>query len=220
MASFVADTDSEDELPMGWEERATSQGKVFYANHQSKSTQWTHPKTGKKRSISGELPFGWQRNVLENGDIVFVEYVLSAEPTDSVYTENFPFFKTTFTLYDLKIPKLFTYSHINKKTTYTDPRLAFAIEEKSGVTDIRQRFDSSSTALQVLHGRDLTDKVVVITGANTGIGYETAKALTFHGAHVVIACRDLNSANSAICNIRNERVRIFFCYSVNLVFSF
>ena len=36
---------------------------------------------------------------------------------------------------------------------------------------------------------DLTGKVVVVTGANTGIGYETAKALGVMGAHTILACR-------------------------------
>lgn len=31
MASFLPDTDSEDELPIGWEERATPEGQVYYA---------------------------------------------------------------------------------------------------------------------------------------------------------------------------------------------
>lgn len=35
---------------------------------------------------------------------------------------------------------------------------------------VRQRFDGSSTALAVLHGRDLRGKVALVTGANTGIG--------------------------------------------------
>lgn len=53
--------------------------------------------------------------------------------------------------------------------THSDPRLAFAKElEKS--RDIRYKFDGSSTALQVLHGLDLSNKVAIITGANTGIG--------------------------------------------------
>lgn len=37
----------------------------------------------------------------------------------------------------------------NNRTTYTDPRLAFAVEEKTHPHDIRQRFDASTTALQV-----------------------------------------------------------------------
>lgn len=38
--------------------------------------------------------------------------------------------------------------HENRRTTYTDPRLALAIEEKEHVFDYRQRFNGSSTALQ------------------------------------------------------------------------
>ncbi|MGK2868095.1 MAG: SDR family NAD(P)-dependent oxidoreductase [Mycobacterium sp.] len=37
---------------------------------------------------------------------------------------------------------------------------------------------------------DQTGRTAVITGANTGLGFETAKALAAHGAHVVIAVRD------------------------------
>ena len=36
---------------------------------------------------------------------------------------------------------------------------------------------------------DLSGKVAIVTGANTGIGYETAKALARLGAHIIIACR-------------------------------
>lgn len=38
---------------------------------------------------------------------------------------------------------------LNKKTTFTDPRLAFAKETVSASTTFRQKFDSGSTALQV-----------------------------------------------------------------------
>lgn len=40
-------------------------------------------------------------------------------------------------------------NHDDGTTTYTDPRLAFAVEEKDHVNDFRQRFDSFSTALAV-----------------------------------------------------------------------
>ncbi|XP_014270520.1 E3 ubiquitin-protein ligase SMURF2 [Halyomorpha halys] len=32
-----------DGLPFGWEERRTSQGRLFYVDHRSRKTQWTHP---------------------------------------------------------------------------------------------------------------------------------------------------------------------------------
>jgi NAD(P)-dependent dehydrogenase (short-subunit alcohol dehydrogenase family) len=42
------------------------------------------------------------------------------------------------------------------------------------------------------------DRVAVITGCNTGIGYETAKALAMAGATVVFACRTESKARAAM----------------------
>ena len=39
-------------------------------------------------------------------------------------------------------------------------------------------------------------RVSVVTGGNTGIGYETAKGLAVLGAHVVIACRSEERAKN------------------------
>lgn len=39
--------------------------------------------------------------------------------------------------------------------------------------------------------RDLTGKTVIITGATSGIGYETALTLSSWGAKVIVGCRDL-----------------------------
>src|ERR1700712_179879 len=36
---------------------------------------------------------------------------------------------------------------------------------------------------------DLTGKTAIVTGANSGIGFHTAKHLAGHGATVVLACR-------------------------------
>ena len=48
---------------------------------------------------------------------------------------------------------------------------------------------------------DLCGKTVLITGANSGLGYFTAKALGEKNAHVILACRTLGKANSAISKL-------------------
>lgn len=45
------------------------------------------------------------------------------------------------------------------------------------------------------------DKVVIVTGANSGIGLETARELAKRGAKVYMACRDLNKCNKALDSI-------------------
>jgi len=50
---------------------------------------------------------------------------------------------------------------------------------------------------------DMTGKVAIVTGANSGIGFETVKALAEKGAEVVLACRNLEKANVAVKEIRS-----------------
>jgi NAD(P)-dependent dehydrogenase (short-subunit alcohol dehydrogenase family) len=51
---------------------------------------------------------------------------------------------------------------------------------------------------------DLTGAVALVTGANSGIGYETASVLAEHGAHVVLACRDLEKARRAYDTLESD----------------
>ena len=44
---------------------------------------------------------------------------------------------------------------------------------------------------------DQTGKIVIVTGANSGIGFEVTKALTRKGAQVIMACRNINNAETA-----------------------
>jgi len=52
---------------------------------------------------------------------------------------------------------------------------------------------------------DQSGKTVIVTGANTGIGFETALALYETGAHVVLACRNLSNAKEAIAKIKTHK---------------
>jgi NAD(P)-dependent dehydrogenase (short-subunit alcohol dehydrogenase family) len=51
---------------------------------------------------------------------------------------------------------------------------------------------------------DQTGRVAVITGSNTGLGFETAAALAAKGAHVVLAVRNLDKGKDAELLIRKR----------------
>ena len=62
--------------------------------------------------------------------------------------------------------------------------------------------DATSTATDVLNGRDLRDKHVLITGVSSGVGAETALVLAEHGAAVIGTARDLAKGAAAIGSAR------------------
>ena len=48
---------------------------------------------------------------------------------------------------------------------------------------------------------DQSGRTAVITGANSGLGLETARELARHGAHVVLAVRSIENGEAAVTNI-------------------
>ena len=62
-------------------------------------------------------------------------------------------------------------------------------------------FGWESTTDDVLAGKDLSGQTVFITGANSGLGQETARAMAAKGAHIVMAGRDQAKLDEAVAAI-------------------
>jgi WW domain-containing oxidoreductase len=58
-------------------------------------------------------------------------------------------------------------------------------------------FGYGSTAEDVTAGLDLSGRTLLVTGANSGLGFETARVLALRGVRVVVAARTLEKARAA-----------------------
>lgn len=67
-------------------------------------------------------------------------------------------------------------------------------------------FNAASTSTEVIKGIDLTGKTAILTGANSGIGLETAKTLSGAGATVVALVRDMGKARENLQGISNVEI--------------
>jgi NAD(P)-dependent dehydrogenase (short-subunit alcohol dehydrogenase family) len=77
----------------------------------------------------------------------------------------------------------------------------------ASMTLITTPFDFSSTAAEVVAGIDLTGKRAIVTGASSGIGIETARALAGAGAQVTLAVRNTQAGASAASDIASTTGR-------------
>ena len=68
----------------------------------------------------------------------------------------------------------------------------------------RGPFGRSSTAEEVTEGMDLSGLRVVITGCNSGLGYETMRVLTMRGAHVIGTARNAEKAMRATSSVKGR----------------
>jgi len=65
-------------------------------------------------------------------------------------------------------------------------------------------FGEDSTAEEVTAGIDLTGKTAVVTGANSGLGFETMRVLALRGAHVIGTGRTVEKAETACASVTGK----------------
>jgi len=72
----------------------------------------------------------------------------------------------------------------------------------------RSAFGARSTAEEVTEGMDLSGKTALITGVNSGLGFETMRVLCLRGAHVIGAARTLEKAQEACAQIEGHTTAV------------
>ena len=76
----------------------------------------------------------------------------------------------------------------------------------SSPSQIQTKYSKNTTSDDIMRdfGQHATGKHVIVTGANCGLGFETAISLARYGAIVTIACRSKTTGEAAISKIKAE----------------
>jgi NAD(P)-dependent dehydrogenase (short-subunit alcohol dehydrogenase family) len=70
-----------------------------------------------------------------------------------------------------------------------------------------KKFDHATTGAEVIAGHDLSGKRIVITGASSGLGAETARLLARAGAELILGVRDVAAGENIAKSIAEEAGR-------------
>ncbi len=86
--------------------------------------------------------------------------------------------------------------------------LATQLPPQAGAAAPQHLFDAKSTAEEVTSGLDLSGMTAVVTGCNSGIGYETMRVLALRGATVVGTARTREKGREACNSVSGKAVPV------------
>ena len=75
----------------------------------------------------------------------------------------------------------------------------FPVSIKAGFAD--SGFTAKSTAEEVTEGLDLSGMIMLVTGCNSGLGFETMRVLALRGAHIIGTGRTMEKATDACAKV-------------------
>jgi WW domain-containing oxidoreductase len=171
---FWGESDEDDitRLPKNWEARVADDGRIYFLHHETKTTCWESPLTHQRYKVEKSLPYGWQKYTDDEGFIYFVDHL-------NQYSSAVDPRLLTDTVFDLS-----TTYHIKRTNT------------------VAVRFRPLVRAASVMEKIDLSQKTAIVTGGNSGLGFRTALHLAARGAHVILACRHMTRASTAVLQIQ------------------
>ena len=214
--------ESDAELPSNWQAGKTSDGRVFYIDHEVQKTQWEHPLANQVKGMpTGNSPLKgrWHVRRVSSSIDVTIDWKDKMENVDSTLLVKYV---QDWSTIQISIPSSNS-SESSQVPTRVGPLPA--VPENVSVQDSSTTYGHQSSALQILYGVDLTNRTAIVTGANTGIGkdlfvrgiqqsfvsawflgFEIARSLAKHGCQVILACRNVSKGEAACAKIRLEKV--------------
>ena len=73
-------------------------------------------------------------------------------------------------------------------------------------SSVKSKYTPKTTSVEIMNefGSNAKGKYVIVTGGNSGLGFETSRALAEYGATVVIACRNPKLGKEAVDKIKEK----------------
>ncbi|XP_071478227.1 E3 ubiquitin-protein ligase NEDD4-like [Diadema antillarum] len=75
-------------LPAGWQMQKAPNGKIFFIDHNTRTTSWEDPRKQRHQDELGPLPTGWEMRVYTDGRVFFVDHTTKSTQWEDPRLQN------------------------------------------------------------------------------------------------------------------------------------